>query len=141
MAEQLDIFGAPPRDTDRTHNYRCTACGRKGHNERRCPDSIDARFAAFHQANPRVFDEMLRLARGKVAAGATRIGVKALWEELRVSLAKRELAYDSDFEQPPGGGPVFKLNNSHTSLYARKLIEHDPSLAAVIELRTRKAKK
>ena len=123
MAEQLDIFG--PRNTDVTHQPH-----------RKCPDakpSIDQRFADFHQANPHVFDEMLRLARARVAGGVTRLGAKALWEELRISLAKRDLAYDSDFK-------TFKLNNDFTAPMARMLIEHDPSLAAVIELRTRKAK-
>lgn len=127
MGEQLDIFGTPPRrETDRTHDYRCTACGRRGHNERKCPERIDAKFAEFHQANPSVLDEMLRLARARVTAGATRIGVKALWEELRSWLKVT--------------GGEYKLNNNFTSLYARKLIERDPSLATVIELRTRKAK-
>jgi hypothetical protein len=133
VTKQLDMFGTPERDTDRTHNYRCNTCGRRGHNARKCPDeagqrpSIDQRWAEFHQTNPHVLDEMLRLARARVATGATRIGVKALWEELRSWL------------QVTGRGE-YKLNNSFTAPAARALIERDPSLAAVIELRTRKAK-
>jgi hypothetical protein len=117
-AEQLDMFGQLTEPRQRS--------GRQ-------PAKISARFEAFHKANPHVLGEMLRLARARVAAGATRIGVKALWEELRVALAKRDLAYDADFK-------AFKLNNSFTALYARALIELEPSLGNVIEIRRRKAK-
>lgn len=103
--------------------------------------SIDQRFAEFWQANPHVWAELKRLAFARLEAGSKRIGVKALWEELRARLAKRELAYDSDFEQPPAGGPVYKLNNDFTAMYARKLIQNHPELAAVIEIRRRKGEK
>ncbi len=128
VGEQLDIFGARPADV--THNYRCTACGRRGHNATsgKCPD-IDAQWAEFHHANPHVMNALLRLARARLDRGERRIGVKALWEELRSELA---------VSRPEG---AFKLNNNYTAVYARKLIELEPRLATVIETRTRKAKK
>jgi len=90
--------------------------------------TIEERFTAFDQANPHVFAEMLRLARARLARGEKRIGVKALWEELRSWL------------QVTGAGD-YKLNNTYTALYSRKLIESDPTLAHVIEVRRRKGER
>ncbi len=97
--------------------------------------SIEEQFAAFHRANPEVFVEMLRLARGRLARNEGRIGCKALWEELRASL---EVINDSG----SGGGinGPYKLNNNHTALYARMLIDAEPALRGVIELRKRTAR-
>lgn len=87
--------------------------------------SIDERFAAFDAANPHVLVELLRLARYKVTIGLRRISAKLLWEEARVSIRTNRLG-------------EYKLDNSLTASYARKLIELEPSLAGVIELRRRK---
>lgn len=89
--------------------------------------SIDARFERFHEENPHVLLEMLRLARARIAAGATRVGVKSLWEELRVTL-RVSVRDDGDW----------KLNNSFTAPYARALIAAAPELGAFIETRRRK---
>lgn len=88
--------------------------------------SIADRAASFHIANPHVFTEMLRLARARIDRGDTYVSVKALWEELRVSLST--------------SGDEYRLNNSWTASYARMCIADEPRLAGVIELRTRKAK-
>jgi hypothetical protein len=116
MAEQLKLWEVKPTVT---HVYKDTPKS----TER---PSIGERFRLFHEANPHVLTEMLRLARGRLAAGATRVGAKALWEELRQSLRVQNT------------GP-HKLDNSLTALYARKLIELDASLATVIETRRRKS--
>lgn len=97
--------------------------------------SIDQRFAEFHAANPHVFDELKRLATARVNAGAKRISMKALWEELRSSLIRIA----------DGGGPdetslAYKLNNDFTALYARMLSNY-PAFAQVLETRKRKAEK
>jgi hypothetical protein len=89
--------------------------------------TIAERVASFHAENPHVLAEMLRLARGQLVRGATYISVKALWEDLRVSLST-------------GKSDGYRLNNTFTSGYARMCIEHEPRLADVIELRTRRAK-
>ena len=88
--------------------------------------SIAERAASFHAANPHVFSEMLRLARARIDRGDTYVSVKALWEELRVSLST--------------SGSEYRLNNSYTSTYARMCIAVEPRLASVIELRQRKTK-
>lgn len=90
-------------------------------------DLRDATFAIFVAANPHVLPEMLKLACSKLTAGYKRIGAKALWEELRAHLRVNKLG-------------AWKLNNSYTALAARKLIEMEPALAGVIEIRNRKAK-
>jgi hypothetical protein len=88
--------------------------------------TLEQRFEAFDAANPHVLEEMLRLARAELRAGETRIGVKALWELLREAIRVRKLGN-------------WKLNNSFTALYARRLIELEPALAGVIETRRRKS--
>lgn len=100
--------------------------------------SIDERFEAFHKANPHVFEEMKRLAHARLARGETRIAVKALWEELRTSLMRRDIAENGDSDEAIN--PKYKLNNSYTALYARMLVQF-PEFANAIELRARKGKK
>ncbi len=95
------------------------------------PLTITERFEAFHAAHPEVLAEMLRLARARLARGETRIGAKALWEELRSSL---ELADDGK------GEGAYRLNNTYVACYSRRLIEIEPALGDVIETRQRKAK-
>lgn len=89
--------------------------------------TIGERFEAFHKAHPDVLEQMMKLCRARTDRGETRIAVKALWEELRSSLALSHAG-------------KFKLDNSYTALYARKLIELEPALEGVIEIRKRKAK-
>lgn len=121
---QLDMFGgktAPaPRPTAKPRTAKRA--------------SISERWEAFRRANPHVMHEMLRLARARLERGERRIAVKALWEELRASL---------DLIAEGGLGPLdgkYKLDNSFTALAARRLIELEPSLRTVIEIRKRKAK-
>lgn len=87
--------------------------------------TIEERFSLFNAQNPHVLQEMLRLARQKLEHGETRIGAKALWEQLRESIRVNKLG-------------TYKLDNSLTALYARALIEIDARLASVIETRRRK---
>jgi hypothetical protein len=88
--------------------------------------TIEQRFASFHAVNPHVMAEMLRLARCHLDNGATRIGAKQLWEELRLSIRVRKLG-------------EWRLDNSLVSLYSRALLEMEPRLVGVIETRKRKA--
>ncbi len=136
----LDLFGWTPPEC------RCGGNMSREHNETRgCPlhgapglarpaETIDDKFAAFDKAHPVVFSQLRVLALARVARGETFISIKALWEELRISLQRRDLAYD-------GWEPTYKLNNSYTALYARKLIAAEPSLADVIEIRRRKGER
>ena len=93
------------------------------------PDSIEARFALFHEANPWVYAELVRLTRELVRRGRCRVGIKMLFEVLRWQYQMRTDDPTSDF----------KLNNSLTSRYARRIMEHEPDLAGIYETRQLKA--
>lgn len=84
--------------------------------------TLTDRFLAFDAEHPYVYRALERLAADRLAAGATRVGLKALVEDLRWQL--------------PAG--VRGLNNSFTSLYARKLIEDHPHWAPAFGLRRRR---
>lgn len=136
MSAQLDMFGTNSMG-------RCHRCGYEGPGPRHdCKPkqrttkrpSIEERFESFHRANPHVIHELLALAHTRLVRGDKRIGLKALWEDLRIRL---DVIADGGLGPPDG---KYKLDNSFTALYARKMIEHEPQLAKVIELRTRKAK-
>jgi hypothetical protein len=84
---------------------------------------ISARFAEFHRENPRVYDELVRLARRGRQAGRTKMGINQLFEVLRwnVSLTTR--------------GEDFKLNNNYAPHYARLIMDRERDLAGIFELR------
>ncbi|WP_327352816.1 hypothetical protein [Streptomyces sp. NBC_01304] len=84
--------------------------------------TLTDRFLAFDAEHPYVYRALERLTADRLAAGATKIGLKALFEDLRWQL-------------PTG---VRGLNNNYTALYARKLIEDHPHWASAFELRRRR---
>ncbi|MFF0740562.1 hypothetical protein ACFYVL_09185 [Streptomyces sp. NPDC004111] len=93
-----------------------------------CPESSRARgrtiadqFHSFHAQHPGIYRALERMTAQRLASGATRIGLKNLFEELRSQL-------------PPG----FGLNNNYTALYARELIAAHPHWAGAFELRRRR---
>ncbi|MFE7120654.1 hypothetical protein ACFU99_35010 [Streptomyces sp. NPDC057654] len=85
--------------------------------------TITERFHAFHTHNPHVFRALERMTARHLAAGATRVGLKDLFEDLRRDL--------------PDG--VAGLNNNFTALYARQLIAAHPQWSSAFELRRRRA--
>ncbi|MEN8654385.1 hypothetical protein ABCR94_28255 [Streptomyces sp. 21So2-11] len=85
--------------------------------------TITEQFRAFHAKNPHVYRALERMTARQLAAGATRIGLKNLFEDLRRQL-------------PHGIGG---LNNNFTALYARQLIAAHPRWASAFELRRRRA--
>jgi hypothetical protein len=85
---------------------------------------LDEEFRAFHAANPDVYTELVRLARKAKAKGKTRLSMRMLWEALRYNLT---LAIEGDGE--------YRLNNNHVARYARLVVEQEPDLAGLFELR------
>jgi hypothetical protein len=85
--------------------------------------SITEQFHAFDAHNPHVYRALERMVARRLAAGATRVSLKDLFEDLR--------------RQLPHGGAG--LNNNYTALYARRLISEHPHWAAAFELRRRRA--
>lgn len=84
--------------------------------------TITDQFLAFDAAHPYVYRALERLTAERLAAGATRIGLKELFEALRWRL-------------PQG---LRGLNNNYTALYARQLVADHPEWALVFELRRRR---
>lgn len=93
------------------------------------PGSIQEAFDAFHEANPWVYEALRRLALDLVARGRTKIGIKMLTEVVRWQF-QRSTADESS---------PFLINNNFTSRYARLLMDREPALAAVFEVRGLKA--
>ncbi|MGQ4436633.1 MULTISPECIES: hypothetical protein [unclassified Streptomyces] len=85
--------------------------------------SITDQFRAFDTHNPHVYLALEHMAARRLAAGATRVSLKDLFEDLR-----RQLPYE-----------VAGLNNNFTALYARRLIDDHPHWARAFELRRRRA--
>lgn len=100
--------------------------------------TIEERFLSWSKQNQHVLDELLRLARDLLSQGATYISTKALWESCRVSCARIADGGSERADFVPD--EPYKLNNTYTSSAARWLIEQEPRLADVIELRQRRAK-
>lgn len=89
--------------------------------------SIDERFAAFHAANPAVFEALRALALAEVERGARRVSVKRLYEDIRARSGG-----------VAAGDEPYRLNNVFTSRYAR-LLSEEPRLRGRIEMRQLKA--
>lgn len=96
---------------------------------RAAPDeyTLQTRFAAFHRDNPHVYTILVRLAREALAKGKRRIGIKMLFEVARWEVFLSTTADD------------FKLNNNYHSRYARLIMEREPGMAGVFEVRALKA--
>lgn len=87
--------------------------------------TISERFERFHAANPHVYAHLVALTRELVELGHKRVGLKMIWERLRLSLRT--------------SGDKYRLNNSFTALYAREIMSREPDLAGVFETRDRRA--
>lgn len=86
------------------------------------PGSIDAEYAAWRQTpdGQVVYAAIVDRALGLVAAGATRLSTKALVEWARATLRVR-------------------INNDATACLARELVDTEPEIAELIEMRQRRA--
>ncbi len=89
--------------------------------------SIESQFLAFHEANPHVLRLLEGMCAELLAAGRDRVGMKMLWEVLRWKVLLRVKEAE---ELDP-----YKLNNNFTSRYARLLLDRNPALRGVLEIR------
>lgn len=85
--------------------------------------SIEAEFRQFHEANPEVYCELVRLARRLQKSGQETYGIAGLFEVLRYD---RYLSTD---------GKPFKLSNNLRSRYARLIMEQEADLATFFRTR------
>jgi hypothetical protein len=87
--------------------------------------TIKERFDAFHKVNPRVYQELKRLALILVNRGHKRIGMQMLFEQMRWQWYERTIDTSG-----------FKLNNDYAAYYSRLLMEQEPELAGVFTTRS-----
>jgi hypothetical protein len=92
------------------------------------PGGLQARFLAFHAANPHVFARFADAARRLKRQGRRRFGAKAIVEEMRWHTG---VATEGD---------PYKLNNVWTSRYVRLLVSAYPGeFDGFLELRRLRA--
>jgi hypothetical protein len=94
----------------------------------RRPTGIEADFLGFHREHPEVYDLLVRLAREWVSLTGRRLGIQALVERAR---------WEHYIKKDEG---KFKLNNSHCAFYARLIMEREPDLKGLFELRVQLSK-
>jgi len=89
--------------------------------------TIEARFQAFHTANPHVYAALRSLALAQIADGARVVRTKWLFETLRTTGCTTT-----------GDGSGYSLNNIFTAHYAR-LLDQEPGLQGRIPMRAIKS--
>ena len=87
--------------------------------------TLQERAQAFHEANPKVYAELRRLALTLYYRGHKHFGVKMLIEQMRWLWYERTVDTSS-----------FKLNNSYSAFYSRLLMKQEAELDGVFNLRT-----
>lgn len=93
------------------------------------PLTTEEKFQEFHKANPQVYRELLRLANSAKSKGRKKIGIRMLWEVTRWNLTVETNDLNSKF----------KMNDHYHSRYARLLMDENPHLTGVFELRQLKS--
>jgi hypothetical protein len=88
-------------------------------------DTITQRFLAFDAANPHVRERLVQLIEQHVSAGARRLGIGALFEQLRGHVETN--------------GNRYQLDNTLRAPMVRALIAARPDWAGLFELRERRA--
>jgi len=86
---------------------------------------MHAQFLEFHRQNQDVYIELRRLALQMRDTGRARYSIKGLFEVLR---------WSRDLVTP---GESFKLTNNYPAYYARLLMDNEPRLIGMFELRER----
>jgi hypothetical protein len=88
-------------------------------------DTIAERFRQFHFDNPAVYAYIVKLAKELYRKGRERIGMKALYEQIRWHVLLGTIRVRGEYA----------LNNDFTSRYVRMLIEEHPAFKGLFELR------
>lgn len=91
----------------------------------------DLAFEQFHFENPKVYTELVVLARTAKQKGYNRIGIRMLWEVIRWNHMIQT--------NPDPEGTEFKLNDHYHSRYARLVMDKEPDLVGIFELRELKS--
>src|SRR5688500_7223955 len=89
-------------------------------------DSIDARFRRFHARHPEVYDHLRTLCFQWKESTTKPWSIKGAFEVLRWERWVKGL---------PDAEEAWKLNHNYHSRYARLLMEREPALDGLFELR------
>lgn len=89
--------------------------------------SLQERFEEFETANPHVYRQLVQLAKQWKEAGHSKCSIDMLFHLLRWQYGINTKSTDK-----------FKLNDHHTSRYARKIMEENPELAGLFDTRKQK---
>ena len=92
--------------------------------------TLEERFWDFHDANPDIYAELVRLARRAQEAGREKVGIAMLYEVVRWN------RFLNATENP---GERYKLNNDFRSRYARLIMEQEKDLREMFDVRELKA--
>lgn len=90
---------------------------------------LQTKFEKFHATNPHIYESLVTLARRAKRRGLKKVGIGMLYEVLRWNSMVRTDAED------------YKLSNSFRSRYARLIMEREPELKDIFELRELRSKK
>lgn len=88
------------------------------------PVTLDQKFKEYHEANPHIYRELVSMCREVKAQGYDKIGIKTVWEALR---------WKAFFITKDADG--WKLNNNYPSRYARLIMQREPDLAGMFDVR------
>lgn len=80
-------------------------------------------FERFHKENPDVYDTLKKLALEWKTRGKRKLGIKMLYERARWEFALQTT------------GDRYNLCNNHTAFYSRLLMEREPELRGLFNLR------
>jgi hypothetical protein len=87
-------------------------------------ESMRDQFLRFHADNPHVYKELKRLSYKWVRSRpGEHLGISMLWEVMRWNMN----LYTE--------GEPLKLNNNYRAFYARKLMDENPKLRGLFEIR------
>lgn len=86
----------------------------------------ERKFRQFHAKNPKVYTNLVRLAREARANGKRKVGIELLWNVMRWEMWLQ--TSDEDF----------KLNNNYKAFYARLIMGNEADLIGIFNLRSKR---
>ena len=87
-------------------------------------DTIETKFWAYHEANPKTYRKIVNLCREVKGAGHEHFSMDAIFHRLRWYMV-----VEAKTKEP------FKLNDHYTSFYARLVAKQEPDLCDFFEMR------
>ena len=84
---------------------------------------LQEQFDVFHEQNPQIYFELVKLANELKLKGRKKYGIKSLFEIIRWHRAMST------------SGDEFKLNNNHAPFYARLIMARESDLEGFFEIR------